>query len=69
MFNPFLGTVEANHAVIVKAQKLLLRLTKALFLYGAPLYRVESTSLDSYAHNHTKFHHVGIITNSLLPLC
>ncbi|KNE62947.1 hypothetical protein AMAG_08122 [Allomyces macrogynus ATCC 38327] len=29
------------HAAVLKAQKLLLRLTKALFLFGAPLYRVE----------------------------
>ncbi|KAJ3370590.1 hypothetical protein GGF31_003903 [Allomyces arbusculus] len=29
------------HSAVLKAQKLLLRLTKALFLFGAPLYRVE----------------------------
>ncbi|KAI9223897.1 hypothetical protein BC828DRAFT_402745 [Blastocladiella britannica] len=36
------GNVDpAVHAQVLKAQKLLLRLTKALFAYGAPLYRVE----------------------------
>ncbi|KAI9187867.1 hypothetical protein H9P43_002258 [Blastocladiella emersonii ATCC 22665] len=33
--------MEASHATVLKAQKLLLRLTKALFAFGAPLYRVE----------------------------